>query len=41
MDTYTIKLLHKILNEVPKGKTYKIELGESRSIYQLYEYTDS
>ena len=41
METYTIKLLHKILNEVPKGKTYKIELGETRSIHQLYEYTDS
>lgn len=41
MYTYTVKLLNKILNDVPKGKTYKIELGVNRSIHQLYEYTDS
>lgn len=40
MVTYTVKDLTKILNEVPSGKVYSIELGERRTIHQLYVYTD-
>lgn len=40
MMTYSVKILNKILNEVPDGKIYHIVLGEQRTIYQIREYTD-